>query len=280
MEIIKTIDEFLNWRNKKKNSIGFTPTLGALHNGHLSLIKKSTVHCSNTVVSIFLNPTQFAPIEDLDSYPKTLNADINLLKTLDVNVLFLPNEDEMYNKTPDVNTPSNNLFNKLEGKSRPRFFYGVTTIVAKLFNVIKPTHTFFGEKDAQQLLIIKNMIQEMHYNIKLISCSTIRDQNGLALSSRNQYLNQAEQKKASIIYQSLMKIKSEIDKGEKQSKKLKLLFKKEVAAINEIKLDYISIANVDSLEEIEIINNRKMLVSAAVYFNNVRLIDNFIYSAT
>ena len=280
MKIIKTIDKYSIWRNKQKKSIGFVPTLGAIHKGHLSLIKKSIKLCSNTVVSIFLNPTQFAPNEDLNSYPKTLDADIKLLKKLNIDVLFLPDEQEMYCKVSDVNIPDNYLFNKLEGKSRPHFFYGVTTIVAKLFNAIKPTHTFFGEKDAQQLLIIKKMIKEMQYNIKLISCSTVRDQNGLALSSRNQYLNQIEQKQASIIYQGLMKIKFEIDKGEKNSNKLKLLFKQKIFKISEIKLDYISIANINTLEEIQNINNQKILISAAVYFNNVRLIDNFIYSAT
>ena len=280
MKIIKTIDKYSIWRNKQKKSIGFVPTLGAIHKGHLSLIKKSIKLCSNTVVSIFLNPTQFAPNEDLNSYPKTLDADIELLKTLNINILFLPDEREMYEKSSDVNIHSNDFFNKLEGKSRPHFFYGVTTIVAKLFNAIKPTHTFFGKKDAQQLLIIKKMIKEMQYNIKLIDCSTIRNQNGLALSSRNQYLNQTEQKQASVIYQGLMKIKSEINKGEKNPKKLKLLFKDKISEVSKIKLDYISIANIDNLEEITIINNQKILISAAVYFNNVRLIDNFIYSAT
>ena len=280
MKIIKTIDKYSIWRNKQKKSIGFVPTLGAIHKGHLSLIKKSIKHCSNTVVSIFLNPTQFAPNEDLNSYPKTLDADIELLKTLNINILFLPDAEEMYEKSPDVNIPSNDLFNKLEGKSRPHFFYGVTTIVSKLFNTIKPTYAFFGKKDAQQLLIIKKMIKEMQYNIKLIDCSTVRDQNGLALSSRNQHLNQAEQKQASIIYQGLMKMKYEINKGEKNPKKLKLLFKHKISEVLKIKLDYISIANIDNLEEITIINNQKILISAAVYFNNVRLIDNFIYSAT
>ena len=280
MKIIKTIDEYSIWRNKQKKSIGFVPTLGAIHNGHLSLIKKSIKHCSNTVISIFLNPTQFAPNEDLNSYPKTLDADLKLLKKLNIDVLFLPDEHEMYCKASDVNIPDNDLFNKLEGQSRPHFFYGVTTIVAKLFNVIKPTHAFFGEKDAQQLLIIQKMIKEMQYNVKLISCSTVRDQNGLALSSRNHYLNQTEQKQASIIYQGLMKIKFELDKGEKNSNKLKLLFKQKIFKISEIKLDYISIANINTLEEIQNINNQKILISAAVYFNNVRLIDNFIYSAT
>ena len=189
MKIIKTAKQFLDWKSKISSSLGFVPTMGALHSGHLSLIKKSKTTCEITVVSIFVNPTQFSAEEDLETYPKPLNDDVKYLKKMGVDVLFLPNEQEMYDNVTEVAVPASALNKKLEGQTRPHFFTGVTQIVAKLFNVIQPTHTFFGEKDAQQLIIIKEMISTMNYNINLISCPTIRDKNGLALSSRNQYLS-------------------------------------------------------------------------------------------
>ena len=149
MIVVNTAQEFNNWRDQQEKAVGFVPTLGALHEGHFSLVRQSKKQCDITVVSIFLNPTQFALTEDLDSYPNTLDADIKQLQILQVDILFLPTNDEMYGNVACVQVPPSNLFNKLEGQSRPHFFYGVTTIVAKLFNVIKPTHTFFGKKDAQ-----------------------------------------------------------------------------------------------------------------------------------
>ena len=279
MKIFNTAKQYLQWRMVQSTTIGFVPTLGALHEGHFSLIKKSMQQCELTTVSIFLNPTQFSIDEDLNKYPKTLDADMNALTRLGVDVLFLPNEKEMYQKNPDVNIYETPLFKKLEGKSRPHFFYGVTTIVAKLFNIIQPTHTFFGEKDAQQLLIIKEMIQNMKYPITLIACATIRDSNGLALSSRNQYLSITEQKEASIIYNSLMIIKQQIDLGEKNPNILKKLYTQLILKNPHMEIDYISIASADNLDEIKTINTGEILISTAVFFKKIRLIDNFIYSS-
>ena len=277
MKIISTSSEFLDWRNLQQDTLGFVPTLGALHKGHLSLIEKSKNTCKLTVVSIFLNPTQFAPHEDLNSYPNTLEDDIKSLTNLNIDVLFLPTKEEMYNTVAPVEVPPSNLFNKLEGLSRPHFFYGVTTIVAKLFNVIQPTHTFFGKKDAQQLRIIEEMICTMNYSIKCIPCNTIRDQYGLALSSRNQYLTTKQQKDASIIYHGLMQIKASLDAGQKNPEALKSIFKELIKNMPELNLDYISIACSNTLREVKKITNKKLLISVAVFFHNVRLIDNFTY---
>jgi len=279
MKIFNTAKQYLQWRETKSKALGFVPTLGALHKGHFSLIKQSTKQCESTAVSIFLNPKQFAINEDLNKYPQTLDADIDALVDLGVDALFLPNTEEMYQKTPDVKVPETPLFKKLEGKSRPHFFFGVTTIVAKLFNIIQPTHTFFGEKDAQQLLIIKEMIQNMEYPITLIACATIRDKNGLALSSRNQYLSNQEQKKASIIYKSLMAIKQQLDLGEKDPNILKNLYTQLILKENKLDIDYISIASTENLKEVTKIHKEKILVSTAVFFKKIRLIDNFIYSS-
>ena len=280
MKIIQTAAEFAQWRYAQTETIGFIPTLGALHKGHLSLVLLSKQTCKLTVVSIFLNPAQFAPEEDLNSYPSTLDDDINMLKNVAVDILFLPSTKEMYNKVGDVKVPHTPLFDKLEGASRPHFFYGVTTIVAKLFNVIKPTHAFFGQKDAQQLYIIKQMITKMSFHIHLIAGSTIRNQQGLALSSRNQYLTIRQQKKASIIYSGLMHIKDALDRGQKNPRVLKRSYQTMLNKIEEIKIDYISIACINTLDEVEIIETSKLLISTAVLYHNVRLVDNFIYQSS
>ena len=276
MKIIKTAKGIFDWKSKITSSVGFIPTMGALHQGHLSLVSKSKTLCDYSVVSIFINPTQFAPNEDFNAYPKTLEKDVALLCGVGVDILFLPTEEEMYTKVQDVDVPSSDLFQKLEGLSRPHFFYGVTKIVSKLFNVISPTHTFFGEKDAQQLVIIQEMISKMNYPIDLISCPTIRDKNGLALSSRNQYLSQLERVEAAHFGKSLLKIKKLIKKGELNTSVLKNKFKMSLSVSKKITLDYISIANKKTLTEIDVIQG-DVLISAAIFFNEVRLIDNFTY---
>ena len=277
MKIIKTASEFFRWRKNQSQTTGFIPTLGALHQGHLSLISTSKERCDLTVVSIFLNPTQFAANEDLSAYPSTLDKDIKSLETLSVDVLFLPDKKEMYDNVENVCVPETGLFMQLEGSSRPHFFYGVTTIVAKLFNIIQPTHTFFGEKDAQQLCIIQQMIIDMKYPITLIACPTIRDENGLALSSRNIYLTSLQQQKASIIYKGLMYLEDALNRGQKNPAILKQSFETILNQIAEIQIDYISIACAKTLQEVDIVDDRKLLISTAVLFNTVRLIDNFSY---
>ena len=278
MIIIKKAGAFNQWRNKESLSVGFVPTMGALHEGHLSLVKKSIAMCNKTIVSIFLNPTQFGPNEDFDSYPKTIEADIRLLHSAGVDVLFLPNEKEMYSRVKSVQVPESPLFKKLEGKSRPHFFFGVTTIVAKLLNIINPSHTFFGKKDAQQLIIVEQMVKKMKYSIKLVPVETERDANGLALSSRNQYLNESQQKEASLIFKGLTKIKKNIINGETNCKVLKKIFVEFISKNKNFNIDYISIADMETLEELIEIPPKYYLVSTAIFFNNIRLIDNFDYN--
>jgi len=276
MVVVKTAQEFNNWREQQDNDVGFVPTLGALHEGHFSLVRQSKKQCDTTVVSIFLNPTQFALSEDLDSYPNTLDADIEQLQKLQVDVLFLPANDEMYSNVADVEVPPSNLFDKLEGQSRPHFFYGVTTIVAKLFNVIKPTHTFFGKKDAQQLRVIQQMIDAMDYQIELVACPIIRDRNGLALSSRNQYLSVEDQKIAAIIYHSLIDVKRGLNSNQNIDQ-LKRAFIAAIQSNADMSVDYISTACSKTLEEIAQLDGREVLISTAVFFKSVRLIDNITH---
>ena len=279
MIVVNTAQEFNNWRHQQDNDVGFVPTLGALHEGHFSLVRQSKKRCDVTVVSIFLNPTQFAPSEDLDSYPNTLDADIKQLQTLEVDVLFLPANDEMYSNVADVQVPPSDLFKKLEGQSRPHFFYGVTTIVAKLFNVIKPTHTFFGKKDAQQLRVVQQMIDVMDYQIELVACPIIRDRNGLALSSRNQYLSIKEQQIAAIIYHSLIDVKSGLNSNQNIDQ-LKRAFIAAIQSNADMSVDYISIARSKTLEEITQLDGQEVLISTAVFFKSVRLIDNITHRSS
>ena len=279
MKLIKTALEFYDWRSKNSSSLGFVPTMGALHEGHMSLVNASKALCEVSVVSIFVNPTQFSKSEDFGSYPKTIKKDIENLTALDVDVLFLPDEKEMYKKVDSVVVPESKLFKKLEGKSRPHFFYGVTKIVSKLFNVIKPSHAFFGEKDMQQLIVVKQMVVSMGYKIKLVGCPTVRDKNGLALSSRNQYLSKKNRLEASLFYASLQKITALIDAGEKSCPLLKKEFKKNILKSSKTTIDYISIASKNTLDELDVVEG-DVLISAAIFFTDVRLIDNISYHSS
>ena len=279
MKILRSIKECKEWRDSVDGSLGFVPTMGALHRGHVSLFKISKNNCDNTIVSIFVNPTQFGPGEDLESYPKTIDKDLTYLQQENVDAVFLPSANELYsNKKEDYffNTP---LSQKLEGVARPHFFKGVTMIVSKLFEIVRPSHTVFGQKDAQQFLIISKMIEYNKLPIKILLGQTIRDNNGLALSSRNSYLSQNEQRLASNVYKGLMQIKEMLQGKTISAKELKNAFISFISSFEVFKIDYISIASLDTLEEIDTVNY-KALISTAIYFKDVRLIDNFIYSST
>jgi len=277
MLIFHSIEECISWRINQKKTVGFVPTMGALHDGHLSLVDLSQSKCDKTVVSIFINPTQFSANEDLDSYPKTIDKDLLLLKEKNVDAVFMPTAEQMYNQESDNYFFESELSYKLEGKSRPHFFKGVTTIVHKLFNIVNPTHTVFGQKDAQQLLIIEQMIHKKHPSVHLIKGSIIRNSKGLALSSRNNYLSKKDRLTASNIYKSLMNIKNALSNGNKKTASLKKIFSDYINDFSGFSIDYISIADTQTLEEIPMVD-RRVLISTAVVLDKVRLIDNFIYS--
>ena len=279
MQILKTIDACKAWSKKQTSTIGFIPTMGALHDGHLCLVKESKKLCLKTIVSIYINPSQFSPEEDLALYPKTLKTDLNHLDNLNVDAVFLPSDKEMSPKNKIDFIYKNNLFNKLEGRSRPLFFYGVTKVVSKLFKIVNPTHTFFGEKDAQQARIIKKMICDLNIDVDFISCPTVRDKRGLALSSRNNYLTLQDQITASLLYESLMIVNDSILKGEKNTKILKSLFENSIHSNPDFKIDYISIACNNTLKELKIVKPNS-LISAAIFFKKIRLIDNFVYQSS
>ncbi|SVC37841.1 uncharacterized protein METZ01_LOCUS290695, partial [marine metagenome] len=221
MNIINSIQNFQEWRKGISGFLGFVPTMGSLHDGHLSLVAEANKICTHTVVSIYLNPAQFAPDEDLATYPKKLQHDLDVLSQLQIDAIFLPTDSEMYPRGYSTYMQETKLSTVLEGKSRPLFFQGVATVVAKFFNIVKPTHAFFGEKDAQQLLIVKKMVKDMAYPIDIISCPIIRHNNGLAMSSRNSYLSESDQKVASIIYRSLQDGKNLVISGERNAQTIR-----------------------------------------------------------
>ena len=278
MNIISTIQEFRKWRKNISGSIGFIPTMGALHEGHLVLVAESNKICKNTVVSIYLNPAQFANGEDLTTYPKTVDADLDKLANFQVESIFFPNDSEMYPEGLSTRIQENNLSRLLEGKRRPEFFSGVTTIVAKLFNIVEPTHAFFGEKDAQQLRIVQKLVKDLNYPIHIISCPIIREENGLARSSRNDYLTEAERKIASTINKALQNGKKLLISGEHNSQIIKDEITQIIGAEKLLRIDYISVADSHTLVEISGKIEQDILVSVAVYLKDTRLIDNFSYS--
>lgn len=279
MRTISSISEFKEFRNTLSGTIGFVPTMGALHNGHLSLINNSNQTCDYTIVSIFVNPAQFSKNEDLSTYPKPLDKDLVLLNKFKIDAIFLPSSDVMYPKGFSTFVNENIVSMGLEGKSRPSFFKGVTTIVAKLFNIVNPTHTFFGEKDAQQLRIIQKMVKDLNFSIQIVPCQIIREENGLAMSSRNEYLSTKSRQSASIIYDSLKHGLSLLENGERNSN----IIREEISKIIQIepnsKVDYISVSDNLSLEEINGEITGDVLISTAVYFDDIRLIDNITYSS-
>jgi len=278
MKTIASVTEFKILRESLSGTIGFVPTMGALHDGHLSLIEKSNQLCKHTIVSIYINPTQFSPNEDFNLYPKSLKNDLMLLNKFHIDAVFIPTDETMYPQSYSTFISENMLSKKLEGKSRPNFFLGVVTVVAKLFNIVNPTHSFFGEKDAQQLRIITKMVKDLNFPIKIIPCPTIRDKNGLAMSSRNKYLSKSSLKLASIIYKALCFGVSLLNSGERNSGKIKKEISKIILSEPITKIDYVSIANNSSLKEFDGEITGDIIISTAVFVNHVRLIDNISFS--
>lgn len=277
MNKINTIRDFRAWRQGISGSLGFVPTMGALHGGHLSLVAKSIKMCTHTVVSIYLNPTQFASDEDIETYPQNLKHDLESLAQFQVDVIFLPTDSEMYPLGFSTYVKETKLSMLLEGKSRPVFFQGVATVVTKLFNIIRPTHAFFGKKDAQQLLIIKKIVKDMAYPIDIIDCPIIREDNGMAMSSRNRYLSLAEHKIAANIYKALQDGKSLIISGERDAQIIREKITRTINQESVLQIDYISVADEETLIEISGDISNNILVSIAVFLGETRLIDNFLY---
>ncbi len=270
-------EKIKEWK-KQGLTVGLVPTMGALHNGHLSLIKKSVEKCDKTVVSVFVNPIQFCPGEDLDKYPRTLDADEKLCNDAGVDIVFAPSPAEMY---PDAQMLSNDFLtyvippffytNKLCGKSRVGHFDGVCTVVNKLFNIVQPNYAFFGEKDRQQLIILKKMVKDLNIPVEIIPCPIVREESGLALSSRNKYLSDEDKVHALALSKILFNIKACYNKGITD---VKALTETAYSYLNENhSLEYLEFRDADNLEE-KLVADDNTIVFIALKIANVRLIDN------
>lgn len=274
---IKEVRENVSEWKKQGLKVGLVPTMGALHEGHLSLIKKSVETCDKTVVSIFVNPTQFGPSEDLEKYPRTLEADIELCKNAGVDIIFAPSSTEMYGEGQNSNDfftyviPPFFYANTLCGKSRVGHFDGVCTVVAKLFNIVQPDLAFFGQKDAQQLVIIKKMVNDLNIPVEIVECPIMKDKDGLALSSRNKYLSEEGKKEALVLNKILSNIKLCYNKNITD---VNALSETAFSFLNEHhELEYLEFVDKNTLET-KTVADENTLVLIAVKVDNVRLIDN------
>lgn len=274
----KIVDVRLQVSEWKKQGfkIGLVPTMGYLHEGHKSLIKTAVKENDKVVVSIFVNPIQFGAGEDLESYPRNLERDSKLCEEVGVDLIFNPKREEMYYDDFCTFVNMDNLTGELCGKSRPIHFRGVCTVVSKLFNIVTPDRAYFGEKDAQQLAVIKRMVRDLNSGVEIIGCPIVREEDGLAKSSRNAYLSKQERKAAVILSKSLEEGRKCLINGERDSKKVISVVKGIINKEPLAKIDYISI--VDSLSIEEVLNiDKSVLIAIAVYIGKTRLIDNFTY---
>ncbi|MDH7512216.1 MAG: pantoate--beta-alanine ligase [Clostridiales bacterium] len=259
----------------QSKSVGFVPTMGFLHEGHLSLVRECRKSADATVVSIFVNPLQFSPKEDFEDYPRDLDRDRRLLEGEGVDFLFHPESEEMYPEGYRTAVEVGGLQDKLCGRSRPGHFKGVTTVVLKLFNIVQPDMAFFGQKDAQQALILKKMVRDLNLDMEIRVLPIIRDQDGLALSSRNTYLNPEERQAALVLTRSLAQAKLMFEAGERTAGSIVTAMKNLISREPLARIDYVEIVDLDELNPVEMID-RDVLVALAVYIGKTRLIDNII----
>jgi len=282
MEILKKITEcrsIVNNIKKRGLTIGFIPTMGFLHEGHLSLVRKAKKECDRVFISIFVNPIQFGPGEDFVNYPRDIKRDISLAEKGGVDYIFYPTAKEMYGSDFKTAIEVKKLGDIMCGKYRPGHFAGVTTVVLKFFNIIRPDRAYFGQKDYQQLVIIKRMVYDMNLDVKITGCTTVREKDGLALSSRNKYLSAGERKNATVLYGSLIEAKRMIKKGEKDLEKIRKTIMIKLKKNRFIKkVDYFDFRDPGTLEYIKKVNedNRNILAAIAVRIGRTRLIDNMV----
>ena len=258
--------------------VGFVPTMGALHEGHLSLVRRARQECASVVVSIFVNPTQFGPNEDLAAYPRDLQRDLGMLEPLGVDLVWAPTPQVMYPEGFQTWVEVEKLTLPLEGGIRPGHFRGVTTVVTKLFHAVQPQVAYFGQKDAQQAAVIRRMTRDLDFPIQISVCPIVREADGLAMSSRNVYLSPAERQAATVLYRGLSAAARAFDQGERRAETLRGLVRETIVAEPLAQLQYVSCADYDSLEELDQVRG-KALLSLAARLGKTRLIDNFVLDA-
>ena len=274
MRNVSTFHDLSTTRLAFSGTVGLVPTMGYLHEGHLSLIRRAREECDHVFVSIFINPTQFGPKEDLSKYPRDLERDFRLIEPY-TDVVWTPSDEMMYPHGYQTWVEVEALTKVLEGAMRPDHFRGVTTVVAKLFNGVQPHKAYFGQKDAQQVAVIRQMVRDLNFPIEIVVCPTAREPDGLAMSSRNVYLDPEQRKAATVLFRSLSAAKEFYEGGERSGEKLRQTMKDILAAQPLAQMQYVSCADYNTLEELDEIKG-KALLSMAVYFGKTRLIDNFV----
>lgn len=281
MQIVSTVEEVRKqvkkWREEGL-SVGLVPTMGYLHEGHKSLIDKAVEQNDRVVVSVFVNPIQFGPNEDLATYPRDLERDAALCENAGANLIFHPEPENMYESDFCSFIDMDGLTKGLCGKTRPTHFRGVCTVVGKLFNIVEPDRAYFGQKDAQQLAVIRRMVRDLNFNLEVIGCPIIREDDGLAKSSRNTYLSKEKRKAAVILHKGLLRGEELVKAGEKSAATVKQAITEIIESEPLAKIDYVEIVNFDNIETIETIDG-SILAAVAVYIGKTRLIDNFIYES-
>ncbi|MEN6299288.1 MAG: pantoate--beta-alanine ligase [Anaerolineaceae bacterium] len=276
MKVVTDLPALRQARHRLTEPVGLVPTMGFLHQGHLSLVEAACRDCASVAVSIFVNPTQFAPQEDLAAYPRDLPRDLDLLEKLGVDLVWTPTPEIMYPPGYQTWVSVEEITLPLEGTSRPGHFRGVTTVVAKLFNAIRPQYAYFGQKDAQQAAVIRRMVLDLNFPLEVVVCPTVREADGLAMSSRNTYLDPTERQAACVLYRALVKAQTEFEKGERDAEKLRQWMRQVIESEPLTKLQYVSCADVSTLQEIQGEITGQALLSMAVFIGKTRLIDNVV----
>ena len=275
MMIVSTLEELGTALPLLERPLGLVPTMGYLHEGHLSLARKGREQCKSVAVSIFVNPTQFGPNEDLSKYPRALERDLRLLESVGVDLVWTPTPEIMYPPGFQTWVEVQEVTKGLEGAQRPGHFRGVTTVVAKLFNAIQPDKAYFGQKDAQQAAVIRQMTADLNFPLEIVVCPIVREPDGLAMSSRNVYLEPDQRKAATVLYRALTAARAAYDGGERDANRLRDIMTQTIASEPLARLQYVSCADYRTLQELEQVTG-KTLLSMAVFFGKTRLIDNFV----
>ncbi|HEY7801222.1 MAG TPA: pantoate--beta-alanine ligase [Dehalococcoidia bacterium] len=275
MKIFRTVAEFRAWRSAPERDVGLVPTMGYLHEGHLSLVRAARADNAHTVASIFVNPAQFGPNEDLARYPRDEAGDLELLRAAGVDAVFAPGVAEMYPDGYSTYIEVEGLTARLEGASRPTHFRGVTTVVLKLLNIVQPRRAYFGQKDAQQLAVIRRMVRDLDLDVEIVGLPIVREPDGLALSSRNAYLQGDDRRAALVLSRSLALAQRLFDGGERDADVIRVEMTAVIAAEPRAAIDYVSVSEVDTLDEVRKVD-RPVLVSLAVRIGGTRLIDNVV----
>jgi pantoate--beta-alanine ligase len=267
-------------RREQNRTIGFVPTMGSLHEGHLSLIHEARAMCDVVVVSVFVNPAQFSPAEDFSAYPRDLTRDAALLAEYNVDYVFAPATEEIYPEGFSTFVTVEGVSDELEGAARPGHFRGVTTVVAILFNAVKPDFAFFGQKDAQQAILIKRMVRDLAFNTEIVVLPIVREESGLAMSSRNNYLSGEQRQAAAVLNTALSKAREAYEEGEHNATRLIELVRAKIGKEPLARIDYVSVSDAETLEKLDKIDERPALISLAVFVGKTRLIDNVVLGTT